>query len=79
MLEKHHLPARIQRLRDLASRFGKELTIWKTAEHPLTPVELEAYREALHDAIRGLVNGAGVLEKVLARMSKGNRPGNRMA
>lgn len=71
MLQKEHLPARIQRLRDLAGLFGKELALWKQAEHKLTAAELDAYREALLDAIQGLDKGAGVLEKVLVRMGKG--------
>lgn len=71
MLEKRHLPARITRLRDLATRFGRELALWKQAEHRLTPAELVAYLEAILEAIRGLNQGAAVLENVLARMSKG--------
>lgn len=70
MIEKQQLPARITRLRDLATRFGRELDVWKKAEHQLTPGELETYREALLDAIQGLDRGAGVLEKVLVRMGR---------
>jgi len=71
MLEKEHLPARIQRIRELATGLGRELALWQQARHQLTPVELAAYREALLDSIQGLDKGAGVLEKVLIRLGRG--------
>jgi len=45
--------------------------VWQPGQHRLEPAELAVYREALLDAIQGLEKGAGVLEKVLARMDKG--------
>jgi len=71
MLEKEHLPSRICRLRDLANGLGRELVLWKQLQNQPMPAELTTYREALLDAIQGLDKGAGVLEKVLARMEKG--------
>jgi len=71
MLTKDHLPARIHRIRELATGLGRELALWQHAQHRLEPAELAAYREALLDSIQGLDKGAGVLEKVLVRLGKG--------
>jgi len=68
MIEKENRPARIHRLRDLATRLGRELALWQPGQHQLEPADLAVYREALLDAIQGLDKGAGVLEKVLVRL-----------
>jgi len=66
MIEKEHLPARIHRLRDLATGLGRELAPWQHAQHRLEPAELAVYREALLDAIHGLDKGTAVLESASA-------------
>jgi len=55
----------------LFSGLGRELVLWQQEKHRLTVEELTTYREALLDAIQGMDEGAGVLEKMLVRLGKG--------
>jgi hypothetical protein len=65
--------ARLPRFEELASNLGKELQLWRSADHPLNDSDLTVYWHGLLEAIQGLVKGQGVLEKALARVDREER------
>jgi hypothetical protein len=60
--------ARIERLEQVGIRLGKEMAIWREADHPLTKEEVEAYRDAIRNAHAALGEARVALAKAVARL-----------